>query len=247
MFRLFRRVSIVAVTLLTVLALGSCSGVSSTDQQTTPPQQDSRAPQATGSSEAAAPQSPAEASSGSALSAKLLTGPIAGVVLQEIDRIMLPHDIGTIFGHCGDCEVDPPECLTTGLSYPDVASQTDGDAVAATVMLGSATSSPGSHREYAQRCPSASGTASSVPFAMNVELLPEPDIAGVSDIVVTETIWHYEGETSPRKAPWSIVVSGNVGDINVVVRTHSASDDQGSPSAEVATEIFKAQVEKLNG
>jgi len=31
MFRLFRRVSIVAVTLLTVLALGSCSGVSSTD------------------------------------------------------------------------------------------------------------------------------------------------------------------------------------------------------------------------
>ena len=247
MFSLFRRVSIVAVTLLTVLALGSCSGCRPPTSRRHPHSRIPGPRRPPDPPKRPHPRRPAEASSGSALSAKLLTGPIAGVVLQEIDRIMLPHDIGTIFGHCGDCEVDPPECLTTGLSYPDVASQTDGDAVAATVMLGSATSSPGSHREYAQRCPSASGTASSVPFAMNVELLPEPDIAGVSDIVVTETIWHYEGETSPRKAPWSIVVSGNVGDINVVVRTHSASDDQGSPSAEVATEIFKAQVEKLNG
>jgi len=81
---------------------------------------------------------------------------------------------------------------------------------------------------------------------MNVKLLPEPDIAGVSDIVVTASIWHHDDETAPANDPWLIVVSGNVGDINVVVRT-SASDDQGSPSADVATEIFKAQVEKLNG
>ena len=244
---MFRHVSAIAIALLTVLALGSCSGASSTNRQTTPPQQDSRASQATGSPEATASPSPADASSssGSALSAKLLTGPVAGVELQEIDRIMLPHDIGNIFGHCGDCEIDPPECLTTGLSSPDAASQTDGDAVATTVMLGSATSSPGKHREYAQRCPSASGTASSAPFTMNVKLLPEPDIAGVSDIVVTASIWH-DDETAPANEPWLIVVSGNVGDINVVVRTRSASDDQGSPSADVATEIFKAQVEKLN-
>ena len=38
---------------------------------------------------------------------------------------------------------------------------------------------------------------------------------------------------------------GNVGGINVVVRTRLPSDDPGS-SAEVAKEIFKAQVEKLN-
>ena len=239
---MFRRISAVAIALLTTLTLGSCAGASSADQQTTPPQQDSLASQASESPEAAA--SP---SSGSALSAKLLTGSVAGVELQEIDRIMFPHDIGSIFGHCGDCEVDPPECLTTGLGSPEVASQAKGDVATATVMLGSATSSPRAHREYAQRCPSASGTASSVTFTMNVELLPEPDIAGVSDIVVTETIRHYDGETSPGNDPWLIVVSGNVGDTNVVVRTHPTSDDQSPPSAEVATEIFKAQVEKLNG
>ena len=242
-----RRIYAVTIALLTALALGSCSGASSTDQQTPSPHQDSHASQATGSPGAVASPSSTDvsSSSGSALSNKLLTGPIAGVDLQEIDRNMFPHDIGTVFGHCGDCEIDPPECLTTGLSSPDAASQTDGDAVATTVMLGSATSSPGKHREYAQRCPSASGTASSAPFTMNVKLLPEPDIAGVSDIVVTASIWH-DDETAPANEPWLIVVSGNVGDINVVVRTRSASDDQGSPSADVATEIFKAQVEKLN-
>ena len=234
----------VTIAVLTALALGACSGASSADQQTPSPSQDSHT---TGSPGTGASPSSTEVppSSGSALSAKLLTGPVAGVTLQEIDRIELPHDIGSVFGHCGDCEIDPPECLTTGLSSPDVASQTDGDAVATTVMLGSATSSPGKHREYAQHCPSASGTASSAPFTMNVKLLPEPDIAGVSDIVVTASIWH-DDETAPANEPWLIVVSGNVGDINVVVRTRSASDDQGSPSADVATEIFKAQVEKLN-
>ena len=244
---MLRRMYAVAIAVLTALALGSCTGASSTDQQTTPPHQDSNASRTTGSPGAAASPSATDVSpsSGSALSAKLLTGPVAGVTLQEIDRIELPHDIGSVFGHCGDCEIDPPECLTTGLSSPDAASQTDGDAVATTVMLGSATSSPGKHREYAQHCPSASGTASSAPFTMNVKLLPEPDIAGVSDIVVTASIWHYD-ETAPANEPWLIVVSGNVGDINVVVRTRSASDDQGSPSADVATEIFKAQVEKLN-
>ena len=122
---MFRHVSAIAIALLTVLALGSCSGASSTNRQTTPPQQDSQASQATGSPEATAYPSPADASpsSGSALSAKLLTGPVSGVELQEIDRIMLPHDIENIFGHCGDCEVDPPECLTTGLGSPEVASQ----------------------------------------------------------------------------------------------------------------------------
>ena len=245
---MLRRMYAVAIAVLTALALGSCAGASSADQQTTPPHQDSHTPHTTGSPGAVAFPSSTDAppSSGSALSAKLLTGPVAGVTLQEIDRIELPHDIGSVFGHCGDCEIDPPECLTTGLSSPDAASQTDGDAVATTVMLGSATSSPGKHREYAQRCPSASGTASSAPFTMNVKLLPEPDIAGVSDIVVTASIWH-DDETAPANEPWLIVVSGNVGDINVVVRTRSASDDQGSPSADVATEIFKAQVEKLNG
>ena len=244
---MLRRMYAVAIAVLTALVLGSCAGASSTDQQTTPPHQDSNASHTTGSPGAAASPSATDVSpsSGSALSAKLLTGPVAGVTLQEIDRIELPHDIGSVFGHCGDCEIDPPECLTTGLSSPDAASQTDGDAVATTVMLGSATSSPGKHREYAQRCPSASGTASSAPFTMNVKLLPEPDIAGVSDIVVTASIWH-DDETAPANEPWLIVVSGNVGDINVVVRTRSASDDQGSPSADVATEIFKAQVEKLN-
>ena len=234
----------VTIAVLTALALGACSGASSADQQTPSPSQDSHTTGSpgTGASPSSTDVSP---SSSSALSAKLLTGPVAGVTLQEIDRIELPHDIGSVFGHCGDCEIDPPECLTTGLSSPDVASQTDGDAVATTVMLGSATSSPEKHREYAQHCPSASGTASSAPFTMNVKLLPEPDIAGVSDIVVTASIWH-DDETAPANEPWLIVVSGNVGDINVVVRTRSASDDQGSPSADVATEIFKAQVEKLN-
>ena len=245
---MLRRMYAVAIAVLTALALGSCAGASSADQQTTPPHQDSHTPHTTGSPGAVASPSSTDAppSSGSALSAKLLTGPVAGVTLQEIDRIELPHDIGSVFGHCGDCEIDPPECLTTGLSSPDAASQTDGDAVATTVMLGSATSSPEKHREYAQHCPSASGTASSAPFTMNVKLLPEPDIAGVSDIVVTASTWHYDGETPPENEPWLIVVSGNVGDINVVVRTRSASDDQGSPSADVATEIFKAQVEQLN-
>ena len=104
---MFRHVSAIAIALLTVLALGSCSGASSTNRQTTPPQQDSRASQATGSPEATASPSPADASSssGSALSAKLLTGPVAGVELQEIDRIMLPHDIESIFSHCEDCEI----------------------------------------------------------------------------------------------------------------------------------------------
>ena len=244
---MLRRMYAVAIAVLTALALGSCAGASSTDQQTTPPHQDPNASHTTGSPGAVASPSSTDvsSSSGSALSNKLLTGPIAGVDLQEIDRNMFPHDIGTVFGHCGDCEIDPPECLTTGLSSPEVASQTDGATATATVMLGSATSSPGKHREYAQKCPSASGTASSAPFTLNVELLPEPDIAGVSDIVVTASIWH-DDETAPANEPWLIVVSGNVGDINVVVRTRSASDDQGSPSADVATEIFKAQVEKLN-
>ena len=244
-----RRIYAVTIALLTALALGSCSGASSTDQQTPSPHQDSHASQATGSPGAVASPSSTDvsSSSGSALSNKLLTGPIAGVDLQEIDRNMFPHDIGTVFGHCGDCEIDPPECLTTGLSSPEVASQTDGATATATVMLGSATSSPGKHREYAQKCPSASGTASSVPFTLNVELLPEPDIAGVSDIVVTASTWHYDGETPVENEPWLVVVSGNVGDINVVVRTRPTPDDQGSPSADVATEIFKAQVEKLNG
>ena len=244
---MLRRMYAVAIAVLTALALGSCAGASSADQQTTPPHQDSHTPHTTGSPGAVASPSSTDAppSSGSALSAKLLTGPDAGVTLQEIDRIELPQDIGSVFGHCGDCEIDPPECLTTGLSSPDAASQTDGDAVATTVMLGSATSSPGKHREYAQRCPSASGTASSAPFTMNVKLLPEPDIAGVSDIVVTASIWH-DDETAPANEPWLIVVSGNVGDINVVIRTHTTSDDQDTPTADVATEIFKAQVEKFN-
>lgn len=236
----------VTIAVLTALALGACSGASSADQQTPSPSQDSHT---TGSPGTAASLSSTDVSpsSGSALSAKLLTGPVAGVDLQEIDRIKFPHNIRTVFGHCGDCEIDPPDCLTTGLSSPDVASQTDGAAMGAIVMLGSDTSSPGKHREYAHTCPSASGTAISTPFTMNVELLPEPDIAGVSDIVVTATTWHYDGEASPANESWLVVVNGNVGDINVVVRTYPASDAPGSPSADAATEIFKAQVEKLNG
>ena len=241
-----RRIYAVTIALLTALALGSCSGASSTDQQTPSPHQDSHASQATGGPGAVASPSSTDvsSSSGSALSNKLLTGPIAGVDLQEIDRNMFPHDIGTVFGHCGDCEIDPPECLTTGLSSPEVASQTDGATATATVMLGSATSSPGKHREYAQKCPSASGTVGSAPFTMNVELLPEPDIEGASDVVATTTIWHDDGASTTGTTPRLIVVDGNVGGINVVVRTRLPSDDPGS-SAKVAKEIFKAQVEKL--
>ena len=112
-------------------------------------------------------------------------------------------------------------------------------------MLDSDTSSPGKHREYAQRCPSASGTVGSAPFTMNVELLPEPDIEGASDVVATTTIWHDDGASTTGTTPRLIVVDGNVGGINVVVRTRLPSDDPGS-SAKVAKEIFKAQVEKLN-
>ena len=242
-----RRIYAVTIALLTALALGSCSGASSTDQQTPSPHQDSHASHTTGSPGAVASPSSTDvsSSSGSALSNKLLTGPIAGVDLQEIDRNMFPHDIGTVFGHCGDCEIDPPECLTTGLGSPEVASQAKGEVATATVMLGSDTSSPGKHREYAQRCPSASGTVGSAPFTMNVELLPEPDIEGASDVVATTTIWHDDGASTTGTTPRLIVVDGNVGGINVVVRTRLPSDDPGS-SAKVAKEIFKAQVEKLN-
>ena len=100
-------------------------------------------------------------------------------------------------------------------------------------MLDSDTSSPGKHREYAQRCPSASGTVGSAPFTMNVELLPEPDIEGASDVVATTTIWHYDGASTTGTTPRLIVVDGNVGGINVVVRTRLPSDDPGS-SAKVA-------------
>ena len=140
---MLRRMYAVTIAVLMALALGSCAGASSTDQ-TTPPHQDSHTPHTTGSPGAVASPSSTDAppSSGSALSAKLLTGPVAGVTLQEIDRIELPHDIGSVFGHCGDCEIDPPECLTTGLSSPDADSLTSCEAVATTVILGSEYSSP---------------------------------------------------------------------------------------------------------
>ena len=206
---MFRHVSAIAIALLTVLALGSCSGASSTNRQTTPPQQDSWASQVTGSPEATASPSPTDASSssGSTLSAKLLTGPVAGVELQEIDRIMLPHDIESIFGYCGDCEVDPPECLTTGLGSPEVASQAKDNVTTATVMLSSDTSSPGKHREYAQSCPSASGTAGSAPFTMNVELLPEPDVEGASDVVATKDVRDLSWLTTRSKSGWGSMAS----------------------------------------
>lgn len=198
------------------------------------------------------------------LADRLLAGEFAGTVFQPQERNSNLPGLGSVFGHCGTCEITPNQCSSTGLKgfspdsfiyHPEevAGSLAETDAGRIAVMLGfdpvepeDYTSGPEGYRKHAEECAVATGSTydyddeAQEPFTRRVELQPSPEVEGASDVVAAITT--FENEDGVES---SYVIVGNVGIVAVAVQSRPPANSQGTPDVDMANEVFKAQVQKL--
>lgn len=229
-----RRIPTIVVTSLAVLSLG-LSACSSTTPATPSPA-DTVTPeltQSTGDATAAKPD----------LSSKLLVGQVVGFSLAPMESRSPLAAISNSFYEASEYELNPDGCDRTGLD--DLIAGTEGSLgpVHARVALGTDTSSPQKHRQYAQKCSTITGTVNGEPISESVTLEDAPTIDGATDVVATSA-----SSSTPNTdeiGPKSYLITGNVGDVNVVVHLFPLESGQDASYTD-AVALFKAQVEKLN-
>ena len=224
MFRRFPHIAVASLAALTI-GLSACSNTTpaaspSADQQTT----------SQTSSAAANPESTAGTAQKTAdpdLASKILTGEVA-----DLDSALKGADV----------QVEPAGCLNTGITQLAAGSTAVTQSGVASVLLSSDSAAPGKYKEYAQKCASASGTAAGNPVKQSIEMQQAPAVEGVNDLVAVMVTSDstVNGKALSTKA---YLLIGSI-DGNTII-AQSLTLNSGDPATETATEIFKAQVEKL--
>ena len=235
MFRRFPHIAVASLAALTI-GLSACSNTTpaaspSADQQTT----------SQTSSAAASPESTAGTAQKTAdpdLASKILTGEVAGVTLKEMSEI--PDLDSALKG--ADVQVEPAGCLNTGITQLAAGSTAVTQSGVASVLLSSDSAAPGKYKEYAQKCASASGTAAGNPVKQSIEMQQAPTVEGVNDLVAVMVTSDstVNGKALSTKA---YLLIGSINGNTIIAQ--SLTLNSGEPATETATEIFKAQVEKL--
>ena len=228
------RIPTIVITSLAVLSLG-LSACSST-APATPSPADTVTPeltQSTGDATAAKPD----------LSSKLLVGKVAGFSLAPMESRSPLAAISNSFYEASEYEINPDGCDRTGIDNLTTGTEGSLGPVHARVALGTDTSSPQKHRQYAQKCSTITGTVNGEPISESVTLEDAPMIDGVTDVVATSA-----SSSTPNTdeiGPKSYLITGNVGDVNVVVHLFPLESGQDASYTD-AVALFKTQVEKLN-
>ena len=191
-------------------------------------------------------QTPSASSQGASdqdLSSKLINGSVAGFSLAPMESRSPLAAISNSFYEASEYEINPDGCDRTGID--DLTAGTEGSLgpVHARVALGTDTSSPQKHRQYAQKCSTITGTVNGEPISESVTLEDAPTIDGATDVVATSA-----SSSTPNTdeiGPKSYLITGNVGDVNVVVHLFPLESGQDASYTD-AVALFKTQVEKLN-
>ena len=243
-----------------LLSLSACSNAAPTDPASSAQQSTPREPKTSGSTTsspsvtASADPTTSPGSSGpgdgSFPASKILTGSVAGFTLEEVEETnsepltKLSHPY-----YFEEHQLDPAACEATGIEKLVVGSQAQTEHEIVTVALGSDVMSPERHQQYAKKCAEVNGTIDGYPALLNIEKQKVPDIEGAGDVVATMTdhgIPGSEGDAGYK----SYVITGNVGNTNVVAYTTTTFDgnDAGvEASFDTVVAVFKAQVDKLRG
>ena len=236
-------VSTFVATSLVALALGLSACSSTTPATPSSSSADSQAllPQDVGSTTSSPPD----------LASKLLTGEVAGFSLEQLGaNVKGPlTELETLYHDSEEYQLDPAECDATGIEQLVVGSQASTGHEIATVALGTGTSSPQQHQQYAKKCARVDGTVNGEPILLDVQIQQIPVIKGATDVVATVTnhgIPYSEGDAGHN----SYLITGNVGGVNVVAYTTTTSERTAAgqeASMETTMKLFKAQVAKLKG
>ena len=191
-------------------------------------------------------QTPSASSQGASdqdLSSKLINGSVAGFSLAPMESRSPLAAISNSFYEASEYEINPDGCDRTGIDNLTTGTEGSLGPVHARVALGTDTSSPQKHRQYAQKCSTITGTVNGEPISESVTLEDAPTIDGVTDVVATSA-----SSSTPNTdeiGPKSYLITGNVGDVNVVVHLFPFENGQDASYTD-AVALFKAQVEKLN-
>ena len=191
-------------------------------------------------------QTPSASSQGASdqdLSSKLINGSVAGFSLAPMESRSPLAAISNSFYEASEYEINPDGCDRTGIDNLTTGTEGSLGPVHARVALGTDTSSPQKHRQYAQKCSTITGTVNGEPISESVTLEDAPTIDGVTDVVATSA-----SSSTPNTdeiGPKSYLITGNVGDVNVVVHLFPLENGQDASYTD-AVALFKAQVEKLN-
>lgn len=238
-----------------LLSLSACSNAAPTDpassgaQQSTPQEPKTSAPATAPADPTASPESSSHGD-GSFPASKILTGSVAGFTLEKVEETnsepltKLSHPY-----YFEEHQLDPAACEATGIEKLVVGSQAQTEHEIVTVALGSDVMSPERHQQYAKKCAEVNGTIDGYPVLLTIEKQKVPDIEGAGDVVATMTdhgIPGSEGDAGYK----SYVITGNVGNTNVVAYTTTTFDgnDAGvEASFDTVVAVFKAQVDKLRG
>ena len=237
MFRRFPHIAVASLAALTI-GLSACSN-------TTPTASPSANQQTTSQTSPAAtnPESTADTAQKTAdpdLASKILTGEVAGVTLKEMSEI--PDLDSALKG--ADVQVEPDGCLNTGITQLVAGATSVTQTGVVSLLLSSDSSVPGKYKEYAQKCASASGTVAGSPVKQSIKKQQAPAVEGVNDLdaAIVTSDSTVNGKALSSKA---YLLIGSINGSTVIAQ--SITLNGGEPSTETATEIFKAQVEKLKG
>jgi len=215
---------------------GSSGSTNSTAGSTTPAPQTPPA----SSQESSAPS---QNTSNQDLSSKLINGSVSGFSLAPMESPSPLAAISNSFYEAMEHNLNPDGCDQTGLDNLTAGTEGSHGPVHARVALGTDTSSPQKHKQYAQKCSTITGTVNGEAIFESVTLEEAPVVNGATNIVATSM----SGSTpnTDEVGPKSYLITGNVGNINVVVHLFPIEDGQDASFTDAAA-LFKAQVEKLN-
>ena len=217
-------------------------GTGTTEESTAPSQTPSASSQ-NSSTPSPSSSAPSQSTSEQDLSSKLVNGSVAGFSLAPMESRSPLAAISNSFYEALDYELDPDGCDQTGLDNLTAGTEGSLGSTHARVALGTDTSSPQKHRQYAQKCSTITGTVDGEPIFETVRLEDAPAIDGATDVVATSG----SGSTpnTDEIGPRSYLITGNVGDVNVVVHLFPLESGQDASYTD-AVALFKTQVEKLN-
>ena len=240
-----RRLSTIVVTSLAALSLG-LSACSSTIP-TNPSPADTVAPGLT--------QSTGDAPGGNSdLASKLLVGQVAGATLAQVQvhedaTSPFPDLENPYYDSDADHKIEPAGCEATGIEQLLVGSEGKTENEGVRVALGTGTSSPRKHKDYANKCAEITNHLTETPTQDSIQTQQIPAIDGVIDVVATKTQHGFVG-TEGDAGFSTYLITGNVGNINVTVQTYPSQTDTSTgkeASLDTAVKIFEAQVKKLTG
>ena len=226
--------SLIALT----LTLGACQSGTTPTNNVEP--QPASSPTSPSSSQSKASEKPS--SSDSDLASKLLDGEVSEFTFAEQPNPASMAQLARPYFESEEYDITPADCDMTGIE--DLVAAVDGSGTQqfARVALGTGTGSPQKHRAYAERCETVTGTVNGTGIYVTHTVETAPQVQGATDVVMTSETNATPGTDDPGVT--SFLITGNVGDTNVVVLLFPQDGTQ-NVSPDTAAEIFQAQIDKL--